>query len=248
MVYEDGAAVEIIQILLDYGADITERTTGGETILHLSVYRTARLQLILEHRGEKLDVNALDHNRRTPLHYAAAAGFDGAMQLLLEHGAGIDIKDKHQATTLHFGVNWTACTAFTIEHTNEVNAQDNFGRTALHYAALVEDPERKVRGLLETAGVRTGTVDLQRKTAQCYEKEDYGTDENDEVTGWVDGMRFRCLELHKAVYRAAFDSVEYYSLRYGQHFEKRIKALYERSKTWTIVSDSEEEDYEPERL
>ena len=129
--------------------------------------------MILDNRGDKLIVDELDHDGRTPFHYAAAAGFPKVMKLLLQFGARSDIRDNYHTTALHFGVNWPACTAITIKQGPEVNAQDRFSRTALHYAALVEESVETVTSLLLTAGVKPGTVDLRCKTAEQYRSDDY---------------------------------------------------------------------------
>ena len=50
------------------------------------------------------------------------------------------------------------------------------------------------------------------------------------------------------ILRAAMDSSPCYWARYSQHFNKRVRKTYEAAKTWTVVSDSEDEDYEPEVL
>lgn len=237
----------ILEILFDRGVNVAERTPEGESILHLAVCSASRLVKILENT-DQVDVNAPDHNGRTPLHYAAAAGFSDAMEALLLRGARLDITDDYQATTLHFGVNWAACTALAIKRGSQVNAQDRFSRTALHYHALVEEPKAKVADILKAAGVRTGTVDLSRKTAQDYILEDYRTHDNELVVRWIEQMTYssRYWELRQeALERDALGNCSYYRSRYSEYFSRKRIESQEKSRTWTIVENSDEEDYKP---
>lgn len=247
-IYEDHWGSQIImEILFDRGVNVAERTPEGESILHLAVCNVFRLRYILENT-DQVDVNALDHNGRTPLHYAAAAGFSEAMEALLFFGAEVNITDNYQATTLHFGVNWAACIVLAIECGSQVNAQDRSYRTALHYHALIEEPQAKVEVLLKTAGVRIDTVDLNGKTAQDYILEGYGTYDDDSIVEWIEQMTygFRYREMRKATLElGALDNCFYYQSRYSERFSRQIRESQEKSRTWTIVENSDEEDYKP---
>jgi len=244
-IYEDPWSPQIMDLLFHRGANAAGRTSEGETILHLAVCSVSRLAFILTNTDE-VDVNAQDHNGRTPLHYAAAAGFSDSMEVLLQSGARLDITDNYQATTLHFSVSWAACTELALKRGSQVNAQDRFCRTALHYYALVEWPEAKVEDLLKAAGVRTAAVDLNRKRAQDYISEGYGIPEDELVARWIDQMTCGYFELRKeALERQAFDDCSYYLNRHSQKFSRQIDAMLEKSRTWTIVENSDEEDYKP---
>ncbi|KAL8904849.1 MAG: hypothetical protein Q9207_003009 [Kuettlingeria erythrocarpa] len=154
--YEDGDQSEIIRQLLVHGGDVNEQDSEGQYMLHRVAYITAS------------DIDPLDNNGRTPLHYAAAMDKAETMELLLEHGANIAVKDHSQASTLHYSVMSPACTKLIIEHGDLIRAQDSFARTALHYAYMSEEPNKEVQDLLIKAGVRTGTVDLRGKTGRDY--------------------------------------------------------------------------------
>lgn len=246
--YEDSWGSQIImKILFNRGVNVAERTPEGESILHLAVCNVSRLDCILQNT-DQVDVDTLDHNGRTPLHYAAAAGFSEAMEVLLHWDARLDITDNYQATALHFGVNWAACIDLAIKRGSQVNAQDHFCRTALYYHALVKDPKGKVADLLKAAGVRTGTVDLDRKTAQDYTLEGYGDNDNELVIRWIEQMTYACRyrELRKgALEFGALDNCFHYQSRYSEYFSRQIGEMQEKSRTWTIVENSDEEDYKP---
>jgi ankyrin repeat protein len=117
---------EIIQFLLDNGADVKARDFLGNTPLHKAATREAAQMLLtreadLEARNSeektplhtienlktveflvetKADVNAADKNGRTPLHLAAFTGNLPMTRLLLSAGANLVIQDKNGWTPL----------------------------------------------------------------------------------------------------------------------------------------------------
>ena len=75
-----------------------------------------------------------------------------------------------------------------------------------------------------------------------YDEEKLG-----EPLKWIEQMKLgKYQHLPIESLRFAMDNSSYYGHRYGQHFSKRLSESYEAAKTWTVVSDSEDEDYEPE--
>ena len=94
--------LEMVQVLLEYKADINARNDIGETPLHLphhqysghpnvepSMPKVARL--LLEHGA---DVNALRNDHSTPLHVAAGYGRADVVCVLLEHSADVGAKNN----------------------------------------------------------------------------------------------------------------------------------------------------------
>ncbi|KAL8853778.1 MAG: hypothetical protein Q9221_001421 [Calogaya cf. arnoldii] len=143
-------------------------------LLHEAVAgRSPCLASILEGSRGRLNMDPLDKNGRTPLHYAVVMGRVDLMELLLKHGPDLTVKDKYQATTLHFSVMSAACTKLTIERGDMLHARDTFHRTALHYAVLVRMRNKKVLKLLTKAGASFATLDSFHKSAQKYIDEDY---------------------------------------------------------------------------
>ncbi|KAL8727660.1 MAG: hypothetical protein Q9166_005896 [cf. Caloplaca sp. 2 TL-2023] len=252
IIHQDDDHTEILKKVLAHGADVNEQDSEGQSILHRVACSTPqRARALLEVSRGRLNIDPLDNDGRTPLHYAAAMDKAETMELLLDYGANILVKDKYQATTLHFSVTSAACAKLTIECGGLIHAQDSFCRTALHYAAMVEEPNEKIRDVLIRAGVRPGTVDLQRKTAQDYFNAYYdrGFDRL-EVMEWICDMFYNgCYLLSHGALYAALDNSHYYQGQYTATFSKNVdetlRASAEKNKTWSIVSDSEEEDFEP---
>lgn len=85
---------EVVEILIDHGADVNARNHRGETPLHEAARRGRDTVVeVLLQRGA--DANARCSGGRTPLHEAACPGSSvGTMQLLLEHGADVGAKDR----------------------------------------------------------------------------------------------------------------------------------------------------------
>ena len=95
--------IEIVEFLLNHGADIELEIFNGETPLMLAA-RYARygqyetIKTLLEH-GAK--VNHKDENGRTALHNAAMYRGKEIMNLLISYGADVNTRDKDQTTPLH---------------------------------------------------------------------------------------------------------------------------------------------------
>jgi ankyrin repeat protein len=87
------------------------------------------------------DVNAVDHNGRTLLHWGTIDGDFEAIQILVSHGADVNAKCCLGNTALH----WIAClwfdmgnhlTRYLVSKGADVNAKNKRGLTPLHYAAF----------------------------------------------------------------------------------------------------------------
>lgn len=96
---------EIIQILLSNGANVKQQNNLGETPLHLAVFRrfSHSKEIVSEFIKQGADIDAQDKDGNTPLHYAARSGYVEAVQLLLEHKAQKNIRNKEG----YLPVGWT---------------------------------------------------------------------------------------------------------------------------------------------
>ena len=94
---------DIVQILIDTGADIHTKWSDGQTALHIATENghIEVAKLLIENGA---DVNALYGSKWTPLHVAAENDRGGIAELLIENGALINAKDRGGQTPLHRSV------------------------------------------------------------------------------------------------------------------------------------------------
>ncbi len=85
---------EVLQLLIQYKADLEVRNSRGETPL-IAAARDRREQLAEELLNHKVQINAVDDREYSALHWAAATGRIGMVDLLLK--AGIDRRLKNEA-------------------------------------------------------------------------------------------------------------------------------------------------------
>ena len=164
--------LEMVQILLDYKADVNARNHFNWTPIHFlscgSRSRIAHLnipqlwpdvaRLLLEHGA---DVNARMNGGKTPLHWA---GTVEVVLVLLEHGAIVGAEDNGGRTPLHSAVTdgQVEVVRVLLELGANIGAVDSEGRTPLHNATRYGNVEI-VRMLLEH-GTNVGAVDNEGRT------------------------------------------------------------------------------------
>eukprot|EP01137_Pigoraptor_chileana_P002762 Opistho-2@42041 len=96
---------DIVQLLLEVGAEPNARTSGGQAALHYACqYNHAEVAEMLLARRSK--TNARDNAGNTPLHMCSANGHVRCAQLLLSHGANPNIANKRGDTPLHNASRW----------------------------------------------------------------------------------------------------------------------------------------------
>ncbi|KAL8843712.1 MAG: hypothetical protein Q9176_001920 [Flavoplaca citrina] len=253
LIFDDSDHLQILKMLLDCAVDVNELDSEGESVLHYAVkVASERVRALLESSCDRLNIDLPDTKGRTPLHYAAAMGTMDIMELLLEYGANIALKDKDLATTLHFSAKSVACTKLTIDRGVVLDSEDSFGRTALNYAWMVEGPNREVRDGLFDAGAKEKKFEIRLKPGQGsiiidgiqYQNVEFSPPE---VICWMDNMAdlgyTELVALYRALENYRFDR------DWGNEPEhdKIIFGLSRMARTfngvmWTKVSDSEDED------
>ncbi|XP_008553344.1 ankyrin repeat domain-containing protein 27 [Microplitis demolitor] len=93
--------VELVQILLDAGANVNSRTTNkNRTPLHIACLYSQIQVVKLLLNCCTIDINVSDYTGDTPLHLAAKNGDSNIAELLLRHGADINCRNFKGATAL----------------------------------------------------------------------------------------------------------------------------------------------------
>jgi len=134
---------EVVEVLLEHGADAAAKDNDGDTSLHVaSRYgRTAVVQQLLHnfslrYRKVSTQLSAKDNAGRTALHTAAHQGQEAVMKLLLDSGAEISPPDNAGMTPLHSAalLGRKATVRLLLERNADVSARDNNGETPLQHA------------------------------------------------------------------------------------------------------------------
>jgi ankyrin repeat protein len=123
--------MEIVDLLLRAGADVTKGDRYGVTALYLAAVNgnTAMMARLLDAGA---DPNAIDAAGETPLMTAARTGVPSALRLLLDRGARVDARDaEFQQTALMLAVreNHAESVALLIARGATVDARTRVGVT-----------------------------------------------------------------------------------------------------------------------
>jgi len=129
----DAARIELVQLLLEHGADANVRDRYGATPLFNATEHTSELVLVLLNAGA--DINSQDDAGKTPLHQIAEDDDQKQAEFFIEHGANVGAKDCNGQTPLHVAAAYGSCdvTKVLISNGAVVNERDKTGRTPLHY-------------------------------------------------------------------------------------------------------------------
>ena len=126
----------LVDLLIDYGANINARTSSGVTPLHEAVLHNSTdvVQLLLAYGANP---NAVHANGHTSLHWAAMKGYGEIAVLLLAHGAAVNAASHNGRTALH----WAALKGhqdivkLLLDRGANIFLQDELGRTPLDWAS-----------------------------------------------------------------------------------------------------------------
>ncbi|GFO07066.1 protein fem-1-like protein [Plakobranchus ocellatus] len=110
---------------------------------------TGNLDLVRLLTSFGADVNATTETGSTAVRAACCTGHVAVVHFLVAHGADLRIRTLHGVTCLMSSVHSVPLTKFSLHHGVPINAADEQGNTALHYAAEAGHPE-VTRLLVET--------------------------------------------------------------------------------------------------
>ncbi len=127
------------------------------------------LRIFLQNNPD-LDLNFLDSEKSlSPLHFAAAKGGDYIMNLLIDHGAKVDINSTRNTQPIHFCTN-AKVLKILLDKGIDVNICDNIGYTPLHYAVLIGNSQVAMELMERKADVNIQTVTGQTAKDILLEK------------------------------------------------------------------------------
>ena len=135
MVVDDYAVSKQVQLLLERGANANMSDNFGNTPLHLVVSHQSRLVAGSSSVWKPSTYTAV----HSPRFYSAVMRM---MQMLMDHGANVNAKDKGGSTPLHILVQ-TISTAFDAEETS---------RLLIQYGADIRSRNNEGRSVLDIAG------------------------------------------------------------------------------------------------
>jgi ankyrin repeat protein len=121
---------EIVQILLQYHADIGIRNANGHSVLTQAATSKNNIGLgvLLAHGA---DTNTTDTWNCTPLMHAAKAGRKKGLEMLLKAGANIECKDLNGRTALFYAMEDRESLEMLINYGADKEVKDNDGYTVL---------------------------------------------------------------------------------------------------------------------
>ena len=144
---------EAVQQLIHCGADPNKMDKVGRSSLHLSVYNSRCLELLLR---AKADVDLKDFENCTAMHGLAAYGWDMTnLDLLIRFGANIEATSCKGQTPLLYAVQKNNHLMVTglLERGVDINARDLYGWDCL-FLALFLNSHDSLGILLDKIGLR----------------------------------------------------------------------------------------------
>lgn len=159
------APVAVIECMLDKSADMEMRQKHfGDTPLHCAVKR-GNLDVISLLASRGCDMNSKSRSTNTPLHEAVRRGNLLLVRVLLEHGAVPRICNGDNQTSIHLasGRGHSQVLRELLKYDPDLDAQDTYECTALHYACMYNYEACAM--LLLDGGADTSIRNASHKTA-----------------------------------------------------------------------------------
>ncbi|MCP4135081.1 MAG: hypothetical protein GY754_29165 [bacterium] len=131
-----GGQLEVLNFLVNKGADINKRGINKGTILHTALLSEEEnkntYEIVSYIISLSFDVNLKDWNEQTPIFHSTNPRITN---LLIKHGAKVTIRDYTGSTPLHAIMKDSGVESakVLIKNGAHINAKDNDGNTPLHY-------------------------------------------------------------------------------------------------------------------
>lgn len=125
---------EVVQMLLEKGADETISNPTGETPLHVAV-RNNHINAVRSLLEKGANPNIKDMDGSTPLHYAASGNNTAILSLLLKYGADPHMQNVDDYTPFYLAAYVNNDAAIKkLSPNQDINRKGNDGSTQLHVA------------------------------------------------------------------------------------------------------------------
>ncbi|BET33462.1 ankyrin repeat domain-containing protein [Wolbachia pipientis] len=141
---------ELDDLLKVESINVNLQNIDGKTPLHLVIEKNnwntlpnvswSREKMVDILIGMKANVNAVDKDERTPLHWAAGYGRKEIVKALINAEVNVNAVDKDERTPLHWAANYDRkeIVEALINAEANVNPQDKYGKTPLDLASTEE--------------------------------------------------------------------------------------------------------------
>ncbi|RSL87145.1 hypothetical protein CDV31_016307 [Fusarium ambrosium] len=147
---------DLVELLLENGADPNRRMRHGRTALHIAAGDgySSIVKMLVENGA---DVDAKVHGW-TPMLLAAKAWRFQIPDYLIERGANVNATDYHGRRALHWAAQHGAVTLarLLLQRGADIEAKDRWGKTAFQWA--VANRQHRVADLLRQSGADTSRV------------------------------------------------------------------------------------------
>ncbi len=161
-------SLEIIQLLLDAGANVSVRDARGRTVLHfvsgnMNFSKVFPLLLALG-----ADINSKDGNGTSPLHFSVNS-LGGPIKEFIDAGADVNALDNNGKTPLHYAVEGTRGSGVTealLQGKADPNLTDSAGMTPFDYALLQGHYGRSHVAILQKYGGKPRSVSTGRQLSK----------------------------------------------------------------------------------
>ena len=163
-------ALKVTQLLLEQGVDINALDENHEAPLHIASFLGLfeNVKVLLDH-GAKADLENI--HGQVPLHlvsqYQYVEGENSKVTgLLLQHGMDVNMRDKQQATPLHFASfrGHFGIALALLDHGADVNARNYDGQTPLHRVSQPSVSHHHLARLMLERGADVNARDKDQAT------------------------------------------------------------------------------------
>ncbi len=200
--------LDLVNLLLERGADVNAKNGSGNTALHLAIlYNSSDVVMALINAGADIDavnnknVSALDilpttkklkgtdawkalmkHKLQPSFLKLCRSGSVEEINEAIEAGVNVNASNKISATALIFAAkeNTPEVVELLVKAGAELDSQDIYGNTALIYATSYNS-EEVVKVLLDS-GASTNVINIQGYKALDYAKQNYRLADSDVLT------------------------------------------------------------------